>query len=200
MNASLLHDYIERISNLIGSETRITGADNDLQPIQLHVLYYLSRCNRYSNTPQAVTDYFGLTKGTVSQTIKTLATKGLIHKTPDKTDGRRVHLSLSRAGKKVLEKSMPARTLARVWEHMEEGEQEQLIAAVNLLLQKMQQANGMNAFGVCHTCRFNTDTGDGRYFCELTREVLQPTDITLICREHETPGNASAPDQSAVNE
>ena len=200
MNASLLHDYIERISNLIGSETRISGADYDLQPIQLHVLYYLSRCNRYSNTPQAVTDYFGLTKGTVSQTIKTLATKGLIHKTPDKKDGRRVHLSLTRAGKKLLEKSMPTRTMTRVWEGMDEDEQQRMVGALSLLLQKMQQANSMNAFGVCHTCRFNTRTGDGQYFCELTREALQPTDVTLICREHEVPGTGADPDQEAVNQ
>lgn len=198
MNSALLHDYIERISNLIGSETRITGSDYDLQPIQLHVLYYLSRCNRYSDTPQAVTEYFGLTKGTVSQTIKTLETKGLIHKSPDKKDGRRVHLSLTRAGRKLLEKAMPARTLARVWEQMDATEQEQVIAAVNMLLVKMQKANGMNAFGVCQTCRFNTRTDDQLYFCELTREVLHPPDVTLICREHETPG--ADPGQAAVNE
>jgi DNA-binding MarR family transcriptional regulator len=51
------------------------GAAHGLQPVQLEVLNYLSSCNRYSDTPMAVTEYLGQTKGTVSQTIKTLEKK-----------------------------------------------------------------------------------------------------------------------------
>ena len=84
----LLHEYIERISRLLQSEARNSGSDFNLQPIQLNALHFLRRANRYSNTPQGVTEYFGLTKGTVSQTLIALEKKGLISKNPDKKIGR----------------------------------------------------------------------------------------------------------------
>ncbi|MCF8721791.1 MarR family winged helix-turn-helix transcriptional regulator [Nitrospina gracilis] len=193
MSASLLHDYIERISHLIRSETRIAGTDFDLQPIQLDVLHYLTRSNRYSNTPQGVTDYFGLTKGTVSQTIKALESKGLLSKTPDAKDGRKVHLAVTRTGKKLLDKTMPARVVAGAWEELPEEDRDRLIAHLSQLLAKMQKANGMNAFGVCRTCRFNSQISDTKFFCELTQEPLSATDVTLLCREHTVPTEEAEP-------
>ncbi|CAI2719478.1 MarR family winged helix-turn-helix transcriptional regulator [Nitrospina watsonii] len=195
MSASLLHDYIERISHLIRSETRIAGTDFDLQPIQLDVLYYLTRSNRYSNTPQGVTDYFGLTKGTVSQTIKALESKGLVQKTPDAKDGRKVHLSVTRSGKKLLERAMPAQVITSAWEKIQELDQDRLLADLKLLLVRMQKVNEMKSFGVCRTCRFNTQVSETKFFCELTQEALTPNDTTLLCREHTAP----TPSASAVN-
>ena len=45
--------------------------------MHLQALIYLSKANRYSNTPQALADYLGLTKGTVSQTLLLLDRRGL---------------------------------------------------------------------------------------------------------------------------
>ena len=39
------------------------------------VLFYLNQANRFSNTPQALTEYLGLTKGTVSQTVLVLESR-----------------------------------------------------------------------------------------------------------------------------
>ncbi len=63
----------------------------ELQPVQLSALHYLARCNRYSDTPLGVTEYLGLTKGTVSQSLKVLEGRGLISKLPDARDRRSVH-------------------------------------------------------------------------------------------------------------
>ena len=74
-------DLIERMSALIRSEERKTGSELGLQSVHLQVLDYLSRCNRYSDTPAALTNYLGMTRGTVSQTVLLLEKKGLIKKT-----------------------------------------------------------------------------------------------------------------------
>ncbi len=186
MTDSTLQDYIERIAQLIRSETRISGADFDLQPIQLSVLHFLTRSNRYSDTPQAVTEYFGLTKGTVSQTIKSLEAKELISRKPDKTDRRKVHLSVTPVGKKLLKATLPTRTVASVWADMDTASRENLIVHLKGLLQGLQKKNEMKVFGVCHTCRFNKNLGGNRYFCELTQEPLRQAETELLCREHET--------------
>ena len=61
----MLFDLLERLSSLTRVWFRQHPLLADLQPIQLSALLYLARCNRYSNTPLAVTEYLGLTKGTV---------------------------------------------------------------------------------------------------------------------------------------
>ncbi len=190
MSALLLQEYIERISHLLRSESRLKGAEYDLQPIQLGALHYLSRSNRYSNTPQGVTDYFGLTKGTVSQTLMALERKGLITKSPDKKDGRVVHLNVTAAGRKLLGKTLPAKTASKAWEDLRPSEQDQLIEGLRSLLQAMQQFNGMRPFGLCRTCRHNSRRGEGKFFCELTQEALSAREVQLICREHESPDEA----------
>ena len=190
MSALLLQEYIERIAHLLRSETRQDGADYDLQPIQLGALHFLSRSNRYSNTPQGVTDYFGLTKGTVSQTLMALERKGLITKSPDKKDGRMVHLKVTGAGKKLLRKALPTQTMSKAWEGLPGNGQGQLIEGLQELLRTMQELNGMRPFGLCRTCRHNRKIGEGKFFCELTQEKLSRTDVNLICREHESPDDA----------
>lgn len=187
MSALLLHEYIERISHLLRSETRQTGADYDLQPIQLDALHFLNQSNRYSNTPQGVTEYLGLTKGTVSQTLMALERKGLIQKSPDKKDGRMVHLNVTKVGRKLLRKTLPAQTVLQVWDDLPELKQNQLIERLQQILKTMQRSNGMKPFGQCHTCRYNQKKGGGKFFCELTQENLSQADIKLICREYQSP-------------
>jgi len=187
MSALLLHQYFEQISHLLRSETRRAGADYDLQPIQLDALHFLNRSNRYSNTPQGVTEYLGLTKGTVSQTLMALERKGLIQKKPDTKDGRMVHLNVTKVGRKLLAKALPAQALLRIWEDMSAPKQNQLIGRLQQLLKTMQHSNGMKPFGLCHTCRYNRKKGEGKFFCELTQENLSSADIKLICREYQHP-------------
>ncbi|MCP4325394.1 MAG: MarR family transcriptional regulator, partial [Alteromonadales bacterium] len=61
-----LFNIIERLANLLRQEIRLAGKELGLQPVQQEALYYLSICNKYSDTTLAVTEYLGLTKGTVS--------------------------------------------------------------------------------------------------------------------------------------
>ena len=72
MKTEQIYEYLERIANLLRTDTRKLGVGKGLQPVQMEALHYLSCCNRYSNTPVAVSDYLGLTKGTVSQTLGVL--------------------------------------------------------------------------------------------------------------------------------
>ena len=98
-------DLIERMAALIRSEERKKCTELGLQPVHLQVLDYLSRCNRYSDTPAALTNYLGMTRGTVSQTLLLLVNKGYIKKTTDAADRRMVHLSLLEEGSAILKQA-----------------------------------------------------------------------------------------------
>jgi len=162
----------------------MVGADLNLQPVQLNALNYISHSNRYSNTPQGVTEYLGLTKGTVSQTLTVLESNELIQKIPDKKDGRVVHLVVTSAGRKLLRKAIPSPSMRDTWEGLDEQQQNSLVEGLKQLLSEMQKMNGMKAFGLCGTCRFNSKKGENKFFCELTQEGLSQKDTELICREH----------------
>jgi DNA-binding MarR family transcriptional regulator len=185
MKANQIYNYIERLGNLLRTDSRRGGVEHGLQPVQLEALHYLSLCNRYSDTPMATTEYLGQTKGTVSQTLKVLEEKGLLKKVADESDKRVIHLKVSKSGDKLLQKYIPSRQFVDACEQLSEQSQSQIITCLRELLQTTQRTNGMKTFGVCHTCRYNQKNNNSQYFCNLTHEPLSCNDIQLICREHQ---------------
>jgi DNA-binding MarR family transcriptional regulator len=178
-----LFNLIERLANLLRQETRLEGQSLGLQPIQQEALYYLSTCNRYSDTTLAVTEFLGLTKGTVSQSLKILESKTLITKIKDKKDKRITHLKVTDAGRDFLMKTCPPQKFTDAISGLSSGEQLETKSLLQKVLHNYQQATGRTAFGVCKHCKFNQQIGNG-ILCGLTKEKLSIHDITLICREY----------------
>jgi DNA-binding MarR family transcriptional regulator len=112
-------DLIERMSALIRSEERKKCTSLGLQTVHLQALNYVSLCNKYSDTPAALANYLGMTRGTVSQTLSLLEKKGYLKKTSDTKDRRVVHLTLLPEGRAVFEQAKPAelfcQAAALVW-------------------------------------------------------------------------------------
>ncbi|MCA9453857.1 MAG: MarR family transcriptional regulator, partial [Nitrospira sp.] len=105
MSAQEANDVLERLCNLQRMEARAFGLRYGLQPVQMEALTYLTQCNRYSNTPQAVAEYLGLTKGTVSQSLKVLEQKGFLRKEADHEDKRIVRLAPTTKGSNLVKKA-----------------------------------------------------------------------------------------------
>ncbi|MGH0032804.1 MAG: MarR family winged helix-turn-helix transcriptional regulator [Myxococcota bacterium] len=180
-------DLLERIGNLIRAEDRETAHAAGLQPVQLDVLAYLDRCNRYSDTPAAVAEYLALTRGTVSQSIQRLEEKGLVRRRADESDRRVSHLEPTPAGRKVL-RSRSRNAIERATAQAAGGQS--IDRALEQWLRTLQRANGRRSFGVCASCRFFERLGRSRYRCGLTQEPLSARDSERICREHEHPRDA----------
>lgn len=184
MAGDLLYVLLERLGNLLRTEERAAGLPHGLQPVHLQALRYLQACNRYSNTPATLTEYLGLTKGTVSQTLLLLEEKGLLRKEADTEDRRVIHLLLTEAGRAVLKEALPPALFKRALTGLP-GDGAALEAALTELLSSLQAANDQRSFGVCGTCRHFQREGSGRFRCGLTREPLSREDSQLLCREHE---------------
>jgi DNA-binding MarR family transcriptional regulator len=187
MNAEEIYEYLERIANLLRTDVRRTGLGSGLQPVQLEALHYLSRCNKYSNTPVTVAEFLGLTKGTVSQTLGVLEANRLIEKQPDAKDRRVVHLVLTELGRQVVEESIPPQVLRSAIEGLPEEEGKQVAAILDHILRRLQQANDLKTFGACKHCRHHLLQEDGSRRCGLTTEALSDLDAEKICREHDPP-------------
>ena len=184
MTDTTLFDLLERLSSLTRIWFRQHPLLAELQPIQLSALMYLARCNHYSNTPLGVTDYLGLTKGTVSQSLKALEERQWIYKQPDARDKRIVHLKPTAEGKAIAQQLMAVQVLQQDMQQLGPEQEQQLSNGLQQLLTQIQQQQQRKSFGVCHSCRFHQQQ-DGRPFCGLTRQPLPDSAITLICREHQ---------------
>jgi MarR family transcriptional regulator, negative regulator of the multidrug operon emrRAB len=174
---------IERISTLLRSEERKIYAIYGLQPVHGQVLEYLATCNKFSNTPAAVTEYLSLTKGTVSQSIQVLERKNYIEKVPDPADRRVVHLLLTESGQTLIDGAKPSQLFRSIQEQVAVQDFSTLEQALQFTLSSLQKANQSKSFGLCKTCRYFSER-DHHYHCELTHLPLSQTDIDKICREH----------------
>lgn len=178
-----IYELIECMTMLIRSEERKRCTELGLQPVHFQVLNYLSRCNKYSDTPAAVANYLGMTRGTVSQSLILLEKKGYIGKIQDGRDKRVVHLRLLAEGADVLRQARPSQLFAGAVSILENGGSPPEANAFQQALTALQKANKSQSFGVCKTCR-NFSRKDGDFFCLLTREKLTPSDSARICQEH----------------
>lgn len=169
--------YIERISSLHRSLMRQAVSKEGLQLVHFEVMQYLTLCNRYSNTAQALCEYLGQTKGSISQTLSFLETNGYVERKEDSKDRRYARLSLTTKGRACF-KRMNADILPDM------PENDDLRQELEGLLQVWQKKNGQRSFGQCGGCKFNQKLGGQKFRCGLTGEDLSLQDTQKICREH----------------
>ncbi len=178
------YELIERLGNLLRAAERRAGAEAGLQPVHLHALGYLDRCNRYSDTLTALQEYLGITKGTASQTVTLLEERGWVRRRRDDADARRFHLELTARGKRLIRRTLPPEPFETALAELPSSGRD-LTRQLEGLLRGIQRAGGLASFGVCHTCKHFQREPDG-FRCGLTAEPLSASDSELICREHES--------------
>ena len=95
----MTQNHLIRIRTLIERLAKITTAvdwQDGLNPAQYNALSYLALANRYSRSPSHVADYLCTTRGTASQTLKSLEQKGFIHSVASATDKRSTTYQMTR--------------------------------------------------------------------------------------------------------
>ena len=175
---------IERIGRLLRTDAHAAG----LLPVQWEVLRYLRRANRFSRTPAALTAYLGLTKGTVSQTLRALERRGLVRKRVDPGDRRSRRLSLSQAARQLLLQDPLAETVAAT-RRLTAPQREALSGALEALLSARLEARERQPFGQCRDCRYfvRQHPAGAPHYCLLLEEPLAEEESGAICHE-QRPG------------
>jgi DNA-binding MarR family transcriptional regulator len=183
-NIILLLEQVERLGTQARARVRRAGAEHGLQPVHLQALMFLREANRYSNTPQALTEYLGLTKGTVSQSLLLLQRKGLIDRYADTGDKRLIRLELTAAGELLLKGMRFMAEWGRAARGINPARIKTAAFVLRETLQKFQAKQEIKTFGVCNTCRHCRRVTQRTYLCGLTGDKLRVGETHLICREH----------------
>lgn len=175
---------LERLARLM----RAGEHEGGLNPAQWEALRYLSRANRFSNSPIALTRFLGSTKGTVSQTIKALERKGYIAKGPRENEGRSINLSLTPKGIEAL-KNDPLAEFSKSLDDLSGKIRRRLAKGLADLLETDLKRREQPSFGICSSCRHfrekghETDDG-GPHRCMYFDVSLSGAEVQLICIAH----------------
>ncbi len=180
--AGLIVSTLERLARLMRAADFGVG----LNPAQWEALRYLARANPFSNSPGALTRYLGATKGTISQTIKSLERKALIAKSERADEKRSVVLGLTEKGRDMLKRD-PWRVLLAQIAGLGGKTQRRMVKGLSSLLDAEIARGGYSTFGCCPDCRFFTQ-GDNTLRCALFDAELSALETQLICVAHQPRG------------
>ncbi len=182
-NAQRIACALDRLSRVSREMQFVDG----LNPAQWEALRYLASANKYSRTPGALAEYLGATKGTVSQTLIALESKGLIKRVRDTIDKRRVTLDVTEKGTAFICRD-PLKSIAKAAAAMTTGSCADVANGLEWLLREIQFRKGNKKFGICSTCGMYV--GDAappcaeNQRCGLTGDPITRDDTTRLCVNH----------------
>lgn len=156
-----------------------------LTAAQLAAIRYFSRANRFSQTPSAFAAFHATTRGTASQTIKSLETKGYLIRMRSEEDRRSIRLVLTDKAKGILVND-PFESLVRAVDSLPQSVRSHFANTLQHMLCQVGQERGKSLFGTCTSCQHLEGDGCNRdeqtpYACGFTSEPLLLEELDGVC-------------------
>lgn len=172
----------DRIAELLvhlGRAARSDPGGSDLTAAQWTCLRFFARANCSTRTPSGFASFQATTRGTASQIVKGLETRGLVARTRSDRDGRSVRFDLTRAGSAMLCRD-PLRDMIGVIARLEDAERGRFLATLSRLVAGLADRRAAPVFGTCRECSHFAPRGDDGY-CACMAAELAPDDIDSLC-------------------
>lgn len=177
-------ELVDRLSRIAHSLQFAEG----LNPAQWEALRFVARANRNSCSPGTLAEFMGSTKGTVSQTLKALESKGLIRRTRKEHDRRAVVISVTPAGLKLVEKD-PLGQIHDALSPCSETEQLGVVSGLERLVGIVQKHQNIPEFGPCLGCSHYqpeacSETNSIGCRCGVSGELFNSFELDKICGDY----------------
>ena len=177
-------ELVEQLGHCACSEAFSAG----LNPAQWAALRYFERANRFSRTVSAFARYHGTTRGTASQTIRTLVQKGYLLRLPAKHDQRSFRLDLTQTARQVLG-SDPIGEFVSAASALPAAQCSALASGLRAMLDQVLEKRARRPFGVCTSCEHlgvvdGEQEGGCGHHCRLQDELLGHQELGRICVDH----------------
>ena len=184
MSARETAELLVQVGRLVQAE----GYDGELSPAQWMALRFFARANQFSRNPSAFAEFQATTRGTATQTIKSLEAGGYLVRQPSKADRRSVSLRLTSKGKKALARD-PFEILVRAVDSLDANERTAMRRALYQVLSTLATSGAHRQIGVCQDCthfgremrRNPPSMGASTAECLLLGVPIQPEDVGLLC-------------------
>ena len=181
MNSRAIAELIFHLGRIASGEGLVEG----LTAAQWAALRYFSQANRFSRTPSAFAAFHGTTRGTASQTIKSIETQGYLTRMRSKDDKRSVLLVLTNKAWEVLAND-PFESLVRAADSLPPSVNGHFAKALQRMLDQVARERGNPSFGTCNSCKhLESDVcsreGQTLYECGFTSETLLQEELDGVC-------------------
>ncbi len=176
--ASEVAEQLVHLARLVHGGAR----DDGLTPAQWTALRYFARANRFSRTPSAFSDFHATTRGTASQTVKSLVALGLLERRPNEQDGRSALIEVTQAGRDKLAQD-PIESLADLIAALPPTERQAFSAALTRLTGSMARLRASPVFGNCVDCGHCDTSVAGPAYCRCTQTLLVDAEMRALCAD-----------------
>jgi len=146
---------------------------------QWTALRYFARANRLSRTPSAFSAFHATTRGTASQTVKSLVALRFLKGERSQEDGRSVRFDLTDAGRAML-RADPLHALTAVLDRLAPGDRAHLLGALQTITAQVAAGQNAPVFGSCADCRHCDDAATGA-FCRCAEAMLLASEMDALC-------------------
>ncbi|WP_439560643.1 MarR family winged helix-turn-helix transcriptional regulator [Roseinatronobacter sp.] len=161
----------------------------DLTAAQWTALRFFARANRFSRTPSAFSEFHSTTRGTASQTVKSLVTLGLLQRQNNTADARSTLIEVTQAGHDMLRQD-PLGDLRRVLSALPEDLQRSLQVALQRATTSLATLRQVPTFGTCADCSHCKEGTDTAY-CHCTESMLTRPEMGSFCIDFRPADRAS---------
>ncbi len=158
------------------------GNDGGLTPAQWTALRYFARANRFSRTPSAFSEFHATTRGTASQTLKSLVAQGLLRKIANENDGRSTRLELTPAGWAKLAED-PLVDFEACIADLPERAREALADVLARLAPMLARKRTAPQFGPCDECAHRDTSAPGPAWCRCAQMLLDESEAKALCAD-----------------
>jgi len=178
---------LERISQafrvLLWNESKTLG----LTPIQIQTLIFLRHHSADKRKISYLATELGVTKATVSETVKTLLDKKLVEKETEVADSRSFVIRLTAAGKKIAHQTQFfASAIATPIHQLESVDKDRLFKNLIGVIHHLNEAGIISVQRMCFSCVYYTNkAGRAPHFCRLMNTPLKTQELRIDCPEHQ---------------
>ncbi|SFD96478.1 DNA-binding transcriptional regulator, MarR family [Marinobacter sp. DSM 26671] len=175
----------ERIADLLVHLARrsVQSSASELTSAQWAALRFFAHANRFSRQPSVFASYHGTTRGTASQTVKTLVNMGYLERSRGLSDGRSAVFDVTQSGMKALD-SDPLRSLVQTLDQLSQDKREAL-CDVLLTINKQSEESEMGLedthFGTCSNCKHFRQSGPNSGYCSQSSTALDIFETDKLC-------------------
>lgn len=173
---------LEKLSGALNYILRNAAELKGLSALQLQFLDFLGRFPDDVKTVSAIAREFNLTKGTVSEAVKTLETKGLVKKIYGGEDGRTHIIRPTQEGITAASGSIRVRgVLAEIISSIKTESKDVIYSFLVEIISSLSAGEHLPYARICFNCENRFERSDGSFECRITGNILEGPSIELTC-------------------
>lgn len=172
--------HVAELALQLGRAAYGESSDESLTPAQWMALRFFARANRFSRTVSAFAEFHSTTRGTASQTVKSLVQRGYLTGTRSTRDGRSTTFNLTEKSRRQMAAD-PFEAVVRAALSLTPAQRNRTASGLRRILQTLAGDRDRPTPGMCTLCNHLTTSGQRGFRCRLMSEPLSVAELDQIC-------------------